>query len=175
MTKYKVGTIIDTPKGKIKILDYTPGTRYTHPRATIRFLESGWVCNVCTANISRGKIKDCRAKSVCGVGYLDTDIKIPFHEHSILRRAYDLWSNMLYRCYGDYAKCHTYSDCTVDKRWHSFKNFLNSIQDLEGYDQWERGEDMQLDKDIKVKGNRVYSADTCMFVTAPANRVDALK
>ena len=50
-TKYKVGSIVDTPKGKIKILDYTPGKRLPNnkkkeARATIRFIESGWVCNV---------------------------------------------------------------------------------------------------------------------------------
>ena len=27
-TKYKVGSIVDTPKGKIKILDYTPVKDY---------------------------------------------------------------------------------------------------------------------------------------------------
>ena len=48
-TKYKVGNIIDTPKGKIKILEYTPGKRLPnnrriHPRVTIRFIDSGWVC-----------------------------------------------------------------------------------------------------------------------------------
>ena len=33
---------------------------------------------------------------------------------------------------------------------------------------------MHLDKDIKCKGNKVYSADTCMFVTAHDNIVDSL-
>ena len=60
-TKYKVGSIVDTPKGKIKILDYTPGKRLPnnrrkHARATIRFIESGWVCNVQVANIASGHI-----------------------------------------------------------------------------------------------------------------------
>jgi hypothetical protein len=33
---------------------------------------------------------------------------------------------------------------------------------------------MHLDKDIKCKGNKVYSADTCIFVTAHDNVVDSL-
>lgn len=176
-TKYKVGSIVDTPKGKIKILDYTPGKRLPHnkkihPRATIRFIESGWVCNVQTTNIASGHIEDHRAKTVYGVGYLDIDIKIPMRGNSIIRRAYDLWANMLKRCYGGYKTC--YEGCTVDVRWHSFKNFLTSIQELEGYEKWERGENMHLDKDIKVKGNKVYSANTCMFVTAHDNIEDTL-
>ena len=176
-SKYKVGSIIDTPKGKIKILEYTPGKRLPnnrkiHPRVTIQFIESGWVGNVQSTNIAAGKVKDYREKTVYGVGYLDTDLKIPMRGDSVIRRVYDLWANMLKRCYGGYDTC--YKGCTVDKRWHSFKNFLNSVQNLEGYERWERGEDMHLDKDIKCKGNKVYSADTCMFVTAHDNVVDAL-
>ena len=176
-TKYKVGSIVNTPKGKIKILDYTsgkrlPNNRRKHARATIRFIESGWVCNVQVNNIASGHIEDCRAKTVYGVGYLDTNMKIPTRGNSIIRRVYDLWANMLKRCYGGYATC--YTGCTVDKRWHSFKNFLNSVQELEGYEEWERGENMHLDKDIKCKGNKVYSADTCIFVTAHDNVVDSL-
>lgn len=176
-TRYKVGSIIDTPKGKIKILEYTAGKRLPnnkkkHPRATIKFVESGWVCNVQTTNIPKGKIRDCRAKTVYGVGYLDTDINIPMRGNSVMRRAYDLWANMLKRCYGGYDTC--YKECTVDVRWHSFKNFFNSIQELEGYDKWEKGENMHLDKDMKVKGCKTYSKDTCMFVTAHDNVVDSL-
>ena len=176
-TKYKVGSIHNTPKGKIKILDYTagkrlPNNRRLHPRATIKFIDSGWVCNVQTCNIVSGHIEDCRRKTVYGVGYLDTNLKIPARGTSVIRRAYDLWANMLKRCYGEYDTC--YKDCKVDKRWHSFKNFLNSIQELEGYERWERGENMHLDKDIKCKGNKIYSADTCMFVTEHDNIVDAL-
>jgi hypothetical protein len=142
-TKYKVGSIVNTPKGKIKILDYTsgkrlPNNRRKHARATIRFIESGWVCNVQVTNIASGHIEDCRAKTVYGVGYLDTNMKIPTRGNSIIRRVYDLWANMLKRCYGGYDTC--YTGCTVDKRWHSFKNFLNSVQELEGYEEWERGE-----------------------------------
>lgn len=174
MTKFKIGSIHKTPKGYIKILSYTPGKRLEgnkkqHPRATIQFIDSGWVCNVQTTNIATGRIEDCRAKTVYGIGYLDTDIRIPERKsNSIIRRVYDLWANMLKRCYGQYDTC--YKDCEVDKRWHSFKNFLNSIQDLEGYLEWEKGDKkMCLDKDIKVRGNKIYSKDTCIFIDEASN------
>ena len=88
-TKYKVGSIVDTPKGKVKILDYTAGKRLPHnkklhARVTIRFIESGWVCNVQATNIASGHIEDCRAKTVYGVGYLDTDMNIPTRGTSIM-------------------------------------------------------------------------------------------
>lgn len=174
--KYKVGNIVDTPKGKVKVLEYIPSKtlpnkKHTAPRVVIRFIESGAVCNVQVSNLIRGEVKDYRAKTVCGVGYLDTDLKIRKDEDTVIARAYNLWRDMLHRCYSGNQP--SYEDCTVDVRWHSFKNFLNSIQELDGYDRWERGENMQLDKDIKVKGNRVYSADTCMFVTEHENLSEA--
>lgn len=171
-TKYKKGIIVDTPKGKIKILEYIPSKllengKRQRARAIIKFINSGWVCNVQVSNIKSGHIEDCRAKTVYGVGYLDTNIKIPARGTSPIRKAYDLWANMLRRCYGGYARC--YTDCTVDVRWHSFKNFLNALPELDGYDEWVSGKDMHLDKDIKVKGSRIYSKDTCMFVPASVN------
>ena len=177
-TKYKVGNIIDTPKGKIKILEYTagkrlPNNRRIHPRVTIQFIESGWVCNVQSSNIAAGKVKDFRAKTVYGVGYLDTDLKIPMRGNSIIRRVYDLWANMLKRCYGGYRT--SYKGCSVDKRWHSFKNFLNSVQELDGYTEWEKGDKkMCLDKDMKIKGNKIYSKDTCIFIDESTNVKDML-
>lgn len=179
MTKFKIGSIHNTEKGKIKILSYTPGKRLEgnkriHPRATIEFIDSGWVCNVQTTNIASGHIEDCRAKTIYGVGYLDTDVKIPQRgSHTVLRRVYDLWANMLKRCYGGYRT--SYKGCSVDKRWHSFKNFLNSVQELDGYTEWEKGDKkMCLDKDMKVKGNKVYSKDTCIFIDEATNVKDML-
>ena len=91
---------------------------------------------------------------------------------STIRRAYDLWANMLKRCYQKYSGC--YKNCRVDKRWHSFKNFLNSLPELPGYDAWERGENVHLDKDTRVKNNHLYSKDTCQFIPAHENVVEAL-
>lgn len=71
---------------------------------------------------------------------------------------------MLERCYS--AKLQerypTYIGCTVSEEWSTFSNFKAwmETQDWEG---------KQLDKDILVEGNKVYSADTCVFVTQTVN------
>lgn len=176
-TRYKVGTIWSTSKGKIKILDYQPKYKSSdgkthHARATIQFLETGCVRNVQATNIMTGKIEDYRAKTVYGVGYIGSEIKIPERKSkSVIRRIYDLWANMLKRCYGGYAGNESYKDCSVDVRWHSFTNFLNSIQQVEGYEYWEQhpNERICLDKDNKIKGSKVYSLDTCRFLTNEEN------
>lgn len=77
------------------------------------------------------------------------------------------WSGMLRRCYGDHSttKWARYSDCTVDERFWKFQDFaewaVNQIgSDMPGW---------HMDKDILVKGNRVYGPDTCCFVPADIN------
>ena len=71
---------------------------------------------------------------------------------------------MLERCYSKkYQEGKpTYKGCTVSKEWHTFSNFKSWMekQDWEG---------KQLDKDILIKGNKVYSSDTCVFVTEMVN------
>jgi len=167
-TRYTVGSKHETSKGPIEVLEYIPGYRDNgrkiHPRATIKFLETGTVLNLMTPAIASGHFSDCRAPSVYGVGYIGSDIKIP-RRGEYIRRVYDLWANMLRRCYGEYKG--QYKDCIVDKRWHNFTSFLNTIVDVEGYDMWERGENVHLDKDSS--GKRIYSRDTCKFISAEEN------
>lgn len=77
---------------------------------------------------------------------------------------YRAWESMLRRCYS--AKLHerrpTYAGCTVSEDWLTFSNFKRwmEAQDFEG---------MQLDKDLLFKGNKVYSAEKCVFVTGMVN------
>lgn len=77
---------------------------------------------------------------------------------------YRVWADMLMRCYS--AKYHerhpTYDGCTVSEEWKTFSNFRSWMvaQDWEG---------RQLDKDLLVQGNKVYSADTCVFVSQLVN------
>jgi hypothetical protein len=100
---------------------------------------------------------------VFGVGYVGVGKYLAF-SNGIEEPAYNLWIGMLNRCY--YVKSlkasPTYRDCTVAKEWHNYQNFAKWYEDnyVEGY---------QLDKDIKVEGNRVYGPDTCMFVTSQEN------
>ena len=169
--KYTPGSTHDTPAGPIVILERLPREEGRHPRAVIRFTETGYVANVQIANISSGKIADKRRRTVYGVGYLDTDIKIPARGTSYIRRVYDLWSNVLRRSYGGYDG--SYDGVTVDPRWHSFRVFLDTLPDVPGHDLFEAGENVHLDKDILVPGNKVYSRDTCAFVPAFVNIQDS--
>jgi len=171
--KYIVGNEYDTPQGKIKILEIIPKSNlpgHSNRRAVIRFVKSGWVANVQMSNIPLGKIKDKRKPTVYGVGYIDTSLKIPKRNtNSYIRTAYDLWANMLKRCYGDKASRNWkyYNDVTVDKRWHSFRHFISTLHMVKGYDKWLKDSSMHLDKDLNK--SKVYDINSCVFMSAADN------
>lgn len=77
---------------------------------------------------------------------------------------YTVWLEMLRRGHSDKEKSRhgSYKDVTVCKEWHLFSNFKAWMeqQDWEG---------KQLDKDILIRGNRVYSPEACCFVPSQIN------
>jgi len=78
---------------------------------------------------------------------------------------YQVWVSMLRRCYSDkyQERKPTYKGCTVSKEWKRFSNFRAwmVLQDWQGN---------QLDKDLLLEGNKVYSENTCVFVTGMVNK-----
>tara|TARA_R110000787_G_scaffold90783_4_gene191493 strand:- start:2407 stop:3066 length:660 start_codon:yes stop_codon:yes gene_type:complete len=77
---------------------------------------------------------------------------------------YSKWESMLARCYSiKYLETRTaYRGCTVCDEWLLFSNFRKwmVMQDWAGN---------QLDKDILVEGNKIYSPETCIFVVQKIN------
>jgi hypothetical protein len=78
---------------------------------------------------------------------------------------YSCWKHMLKRCYDDcYIKLHpTYKGCSVCREWHLFSNFKSWMEQQD----WE---EKQLDKDLLVYGNKVYSPSTCVFLSQGLNK-----
>ena len=85
-----------------------------------------------------------------------------------MTKAYSTWHSMLQRCYNDkfHKKYTTYIDCEVCPEWHNYQNFANWFE--QNYYEIE-GQRTDLDKDILIKGNKVYSSDTCIFVPKSIN------
>ena len=75
-----------------------------------------------------------------------------------------IWENILTRCYGEgeQRRHPTYCGCSVCEEWMTFSNFEKWFNEnyREGY---------EIEKDIIVKGNRVYSPETCCFVPRRIN------
>lgn len=77
---------------------------------------------------------------------------------------YSAWIKMLERCYSakSQERYPTYRGCSVSTEWLTFSNFKA----------WMEGQDFEgkhLDKDLLLEGNKIYSADTCVFVTPLVN------
>ena len=92
-------------------------------------------------------------------GHGINDLDEPVWKDGKNLKFYTVWVNMLQRCYsGKYQdRQPTYRNCSVCPEWLSLSVFK------EWFDVNYR-EGMALDKDILVKGNKIYSPDTCRFV-----------
>lgn len=101
-------------------------------------------------------------KLVQGVGVNDYPTPTKVNGKDIV--SYRVWCSMLVRCYSaNYQKEKpTYIGCSVTKDWQLFSNFERwfSSNYVEGW---------RLDKDLLFPGNKVYSAETCVFVSPALN------
>lgn len=79
---------------------------------------------------------------------------------------FNRWYSMLVRCYRTSYRQPTYEECTVSEEWLDFSNFLDWY--TKNYYQC-FGERMDLDKDILVKGNKIYGPETCVFAPQRIN------
>lgn len=135
----------------------------------VQFNDTGYTATVDIHNVRKGKISDPYSKTFLGIGYLGEYELLPYW-----KQAKQLWSNMMKRCYNPKDYMGYFGRCFVDARWHCFANFLTDISKLENFDMWlsasETGLKYNLDKDLKVPDNKVYSRELCMFVTEYENK-----
>lgn len=105
-------------------------------------------------------------KTVYGIGYIGEG-KYNFKDYPMI---WKYWHHMIRRCYDPYTlnKHPIYIDCYVEEYLHCFQNFAQWYE--ENYYECE-GEQMCLDKDILIKGNKIYSIDTMMFVPQSINKL----
>lgn len=94
-------------------------------------------------------------KLIYGVGIYD--VPYPTLE---CKECYETWVGMIARCYSPckLRRKPTYKRCSVCEEWKYFSKFKEWF-DEQGY---RKG--YNLDKDILVQGNLVYSSSTCCFV-----------
>ena len=72
---------------------------------------------------------------------------------------------MLERCYSKDAHINfpSYKSCTVSEVWYNYQNFA------EWMSKQGKPDDFEIDKDILVKNNKVYSPDFCRLVPREIN------
>lgn len=112
---------------------------------------------------------------VAGVGFSTSNI--PTKVNKKHTPEYVMWREMLRRCYSAKfkEKFPCYDDCFVSIEWHDFKNFYNDLTKMFGYENIKLGRKYNLDKDLLLKGNKVYSKDTCCILPQEINKLITLR
>lgn len=105
------------------------------------------------------------SRLIYGIGY-NSKGKYKTAENGIRSKSNIVWHNMIKRCYS--TKAHkerpTYSDCLVAECWYDYQNFAewydgNLYSDME----------YELDKDLLVSDNKLYSPETCCLIPRDIN------
>ena len=117
-------------------------------------------------SLKRGVFSDKYKPSVFGKGYLGSS--------KVDKQSHCRWVDMLRRCYSETYKKKTdaYMGCIVCNDWLNYSEFKrwfhsnkNSLMKDENESFW------HLDKDVLVRGNKVYSPETCCFIPQEINKV----
>lgn len=158
--KYEGKVFITQQHGELVVLDYE---KYSKVR--VKFLKTGYETVTTMGCVKRGLVKDKLSPLKVTGGFLgEVSTK---NKCGDSLEEYIKWVNMMHRCYGgkNFEYCPTYKDCKVSDNFKDFTYFKQWCNKQIGFG----NEGWHLDKDILVKGNRVYSEDTCCFVPKEIN------
>lgn len=143
--------------------DFVVLKRYRNDKVLIKFVDDfGFETITKESHIRDGIVKNPYYPRVYGMGYIGVGIySYKTHEH-----IYKIWNRMLERCYSKTCQTNkpTYIGCYVCKEWHCLQDFAKWFVEQEDC---EKG--YELDKDLLVKGNKLYSPETCILLPRKVN------
>ena len=161
--KYE-GKVFQTKfNGDVVVLQYE-----NSKNVKVKFLDTGNIVTTCVSHLNAGLIKDKQRPSVCGVGICD----ILCSRGGESTKEYVHWAEMLNRCYSKARKrtARSYSSCEVSETFKYLSKFSKWCNEQIGFNfKDDKGKPFQLDKDILIKGNKIYSEETCAFVPQEVN------
>ena len=148
--------------GDFKVLKYNNAKD-----VEIQFFKTGYEMTVELGSIRKGEVKDPYAPSVYGVGITGTKYQPTIN--GVNTKECELWREMLKRCYSDICqkKHPTYIGCEVSDNFKYYEYFYEWCHKQIGF----ANECWHLDKDLLIKGGKVYSESTCIFLPQEINKV----
>lgn len=158
----KVGDVFQTKTGECEIIAYN-----SYRNVEVKFLDKyQHVTRTWVDALRKGTVRNPFYPSLHGVGFIGSGkYKSTITGSKKKNKSYKVWADMITRCYD--PKCHIkqpgYADCTVHEEWHNYQNFAD------WYYQQRREPGWQIDKDLRVLGNKQYSKDTCSIVPEEIN------
>lgn len=156
--------------GDFKVLEKVKSDKHRNTYFRVKFIKTGGENISTIGGIKTGQVKDYLTPTFYGIGFLGNDYPRGTKEIGI-------WNGMLSRCYNkNDAAYGSYGGkgVSVEENWHDFSKFYNELRLVDG---WDEGKflknEIVLDKDLKQQTvpfeNKVYSRNTCVFITPSEN------
>lgn len=116
-----------------------------------------------------GNIKNPYYPNIYNVGMVGN--KYPLTINGIVVKEYQAWQGIIRRCFDEKLKekYPTYKDVTCCSDWLYYEKFYEWIHSQSNFDKWSKGDKWEIDKDIILKGNKIYSPETCFLVPHNVN------
>lgn len=130
----------------------------------IKFVDTGWVTTAHMSQIRVGSVKDFAQPTILGVGIIGSRLSLADRGH----KSYKNWYRIISRCYNENLrdKHPSYVGCTVSEDFLHYDRFKAWYIKQKNWD----NDDFVLDKDLlSSKTNKVYSAETCIFIPKSIN------
>lgn len=152
-----LGKVSENKFGQYVVVDHSESEFIT-----VQFERTGTVAKYPMPTFKKNQCYDFMQPTVYGVGFLGELIKNDMCETK--KSANVIWRAMLRRCYFEdtWRDRPKYERCFVSDEWKNLKTFKNYIKDQKEKGFYHKG--YQLDKDILVTGNTVYSEHNCVFL-----------
>jgi len=158
-----IGKRIETKTSGVAVITEIKNSR----SVSVLFPDTGFYRVTNARSVRNREIKDPTRPAVFGVGFIGVGV-YKSRVKGVKTKAYIKWISMLQRCYDEKFKERNqhYKDATTCKEWHNFQSFAE-------WHEYNYKEGCELDKDIKIEGNKIYSPEACSYVSHNKNIIKA--
>ena len=158
-----IGKEFETTRfGKCTVLEYE-----NNEKVTVLFHNPINIVTCTLGSLNSGSVKNPMFPLVCGKGYIGVG-KYSTKD----KKPYALWRSMLERAYSVRMQAlnPTYKGVEVCKEWLNFQNFASWCETQKFFNAKDKnGRCYEIDKDLLVRGNKIYSPETCCFIPREVN------
>lgn len=118
--------------------------------------DNGYQTKCTWGAFTKGSFVSPYCKTIFEVGYLGEG------KYLVSDRWYIFWNSLIQRVhYKKHKSRKYYENVSINEDWYNYQNFAKWAE--ENYYEIPNHQ-MQIDKDILFKGNKIYSSGTCVFV-----------
>jgi hypothetical protein len=122
-------------------------------------------------NFKSGSIRNPYCPSIYGIGITGCKYPTKTEINDRPTKEYSIWRSILERSFVEKIKEKqpTYKNVACCDEWINFENFYEWLHSQPNFDKWYNGKRWAVDKDILIKGNKLYSPETCRLVPQNVN------